>query len=158
MIRRVIRGTGGVTLIEVIMVIVLTAIAIPPLISLLGSGAIKSVDTERRTVALGLAQGLMEEIKSQHYDEKTSPPYSYPPGPDTGENAGDKTTFDDMDDYAGWQESSHGFTLSITVFYVDPSDLNTMASSETLYKRIEVLIHDTYGKIEDFSLVTVVAA
>ncbi|TSA10255.1 MAG: type II secretion system protein [Deltaproteobacteria bacterium] len=157
-IREIIKGSRGISLVEILMVIVVMAIAIPPLISFIGSGTVKIVDSERRMVALGLAQGLMEEIKSQHYDEKAAPPYSYPLGPDTGENAGDKATFDDMDDYDGWQESSRGFTLSVTVFYVDPADLNTMVPSETLHKRIAVQVHDTYGTIDDFSLVTLVAA
>lgn len=62
------RKSGGFTLVEVIMIIVVAAIAVPVLLVVMGHGARLAVSPELSVSASNLAQGLMErEVFAKTY-------------------------------------------------------------------------------------------
>lgn len=147
----------GFSLIELVMVIIILGITIPTSIYVLGVLVERSVEAEGVTVAANLAQRLMEEIGSRRFDANEPPdwtPYNLL-GPDAGEDPNNKLTFDDVDDFDGWSQSSipgfDKFSSEVRVFYVRGTNLDTKASfgddepHYTDYKRVEVTISTTEG-------------
>ncbi len=105
--------------------------------------------SEQYLEAIGSAQRFIEQAEVLRFDEKkdasaiasfTSSPNL---GPDTGESYG---TFDDIDDYDGFSiddslTNSILFTISISVYYVDPDNSYAPTSSNTYYKEMTVTIY-----------------
>ena len=120
------RGSG-VTLIEMIVVIVILSIALTAITNLLGINTQKGAGTGLETKAIELAESLAGEIRSKRYDEN-SPVSGVPPcdgvsggsactasaslGLEAGESASPYTrvNFDDVDDYDGVDEGSGSAT------------------------------------------------
>ncbi|MBI4688975.1 MAG: hypothetical protein HY754_01680 [Nitrospirae bacterium] len=156
----------GFTLIEIVMIIVVVAVAIPALLIVLGQGTRQGVDAELQVSGSNVAQALMEEIKTKRWDENNpSPPYSDLSVTDGGETAGNPATYDDVDDYNNGVPdttvSGVTYSRSVEVCYVQSSDLNntspciTASGSATDYKRIKVTATNaTIGSIELVTLVT----
>lgn len=110
---------------------------------------------EREVIAV--AQDIMEEGRTQDFDEVTVgaalPPPDIPGdftgtatlGPDAGEDT--RSDFDDFDDYHEWEEiveTEHGeFELSAQVFYVTPEDHDS-TGSRTTFKKIRVFVTSDY--------------
>lgn len=99
------------------MVIIILGIAIPTSIYVLGALTRRSVEAEKMTVAANLAQGLMEEIRSKSFNE-----------------------VDDFDGYNSAVSGFSGYTATVSVYYVNASDLDTAVTGPTDYKRVEVTI------------------
>lgn len=102
----------GVTLIELVIVIVILAIALYGVTTSLSGALSRSSDVIPQTRALALAQSYLDEILSKRFDEH-SVPRGIPPcrtnctdavdlGLDGGETTRDE--FDDVDDYDGLDE------------------------------------------------------
>ncbi|MDH7942689.1 prepilin-type N-terminal cleavage/methylation domain-containing protein [Pseudohongiella sp. SYSU M77423] len=102
----------GVTLIELIAVIVILGISLIGVTTAISSAVSRSSDVLLEARALALAQSYLDEILSRRFDENT-PPRGIPPcrsnctdevnfGPDGGES--DRQDFDDVDDYDGLDE------------------------------------------------------
>jgi MSHA pilin protein MshD len=99
------RTRAGFTLAEALLAVMLTAVSGSAL--LLGIAA--ALDTTEtvvdRTVALGLAERLMDEISTARWSESDASPYPTVLGPESGEAVGSsRTSFDDLDDYNGLDE------------------------------------------------------
>ncbi|GBE14902.1 hypothetical protein BMS3Abin14_00955 [bacterium BMS3Abin14] len=97
--------SAGFTLVEMVLSLAILAVAIPVLASLFAGGLRQPQWAREQTRALFLAQGLMEEIVTHKWDEAATPPgHTNVPsaiGLDAGEAAGDRSTWDDIDDYDG---------------------------------------------------------
>lgn len=102
----------GVTLIELVLVIVILAVALYGVTTSLSGALSRSADVIPQTRALALAQSYLDEILSKRFDEN-SVPRGIPPcrtnctdladfGLDAGETTRDE--FDDVDDYDGLDE------------------------------------------------------
>jgi type II secretory pathway pseudopilin PulG len=89
------------TLVEALTSMTITAVAGSAL--LLGIAA--AIDTtqaaEEQTIALGLAQQLMDELAGLPYCEPGTGPYQAVLGPESGESGGDRSRYDDLDDFHG---------------------------------------------------------
>jgi len=106
--------------------------------------AVRALELQQAT---RLALGLLEEIRAKRWDH-WAPYASSVLGPDAGETAGNKATFNDVDDYAGWQETppqdplgnalpgTTGYTLQVSVSYLTPA--LAASSSPTSYKKVTV--------------------
>lgn len=120
----------GFTLIEVILVILVTAIAIPVLIYLLGQQARFTVDSEKVINAAGLGQALMEEIRSKGYVQ--------------------------ADTYDGYSDtkvlSGVQYSRGVVVCYVDSSALDTCVGGPTGFKRVEVTVSSDRGATQIVTL------
>jgi hypothetical protein len=138
--------------------------------SMIMRNSIMQVEGELEQEVIALGQEIIDESLSKSFDEVTvdakAPPSLIPGGftgagglgSDTGE--GNRTEFNDFDDYNGWQgsvQTAHGeFQLSSKVYYVDEvtnGDEITFknASSQSTYKKIEVYVTSKYltGKSGD---------
>ena len=147
----------GFTLIEVIMVIVILGIMLPGIMMFFIQGVKDSVDSQRRTTAIFLVDGLMEEIRSKGWDEVAAGitatcSNASAIGFDVGES---RINYDDIDDFNGLNNTPPsdsqgaamanyaGFQQQVTVSYVNPAALDTAVGGPTCYKRVEVRIIDT---------------
>lgn len=160
----------GFTLIEVIMVIVLLGIMLPGIMMYFIQGVKDSVDSQRRTTAIFLAEGLMEEIRSKRWDEvaviNAICSNASVIGSDVGES---RINYDDIDDFNNPISTplvnsqgvampvGQGFNQQVTVSYVNFAALDAPVGGPTCYKRIQVDITDT-GTTETISLVSLMTS
>lgn len=92
----------GLTLAETMVSLVVLAVAVTAGVQSLGSFAAGARTWQERSVALELAAQLMSEINALPFHD---PSGNTSIGRDAGETTGDRTTYDDIDDYDGWDES-----------------------------------------------------
>jgi MSHA pilin protein MshD len=155
------RDERGFTLIDLILVIIIVAIAIPPMLTLFiqaVSGSTFGVTVSR---ANALASTLREEIQSKKWDESAPPP-SLILGPETGES---RVTYDDVDDFDGLDESPPrdslgailagftGFRQQVSVCYVANTDFDTCIGGPTMYKQVTVTVTDPEGRATQLATV-----
>jgi len=102
----------GITLVEMVITIVVLAIALLSITAAISGGIGRSGDTLVETRAVALAQSYLDEIFGKRFDEN-SHPRGIPPcrtncsdtlGPDAGETQ--RYHFDDVDDYHGLVEGA----------------------------------------------------
>jgi MSHA pilin protein MshD len=102
----------GVTLIELIAVIVILAISLAGVTAAISGALSRNADVMLETRAVALAQSYLDEILARRFDEHSAP-RGIPPcrtnctlqasfGPDGGETA--RADYDDVDDYHGLNE------------------------------------------------------
>jgi len=117
-----------------------------------GSSARASLANAHYAAAVLLAESLMSELLALPYAD---PDGSSVFGPEGAENTGDRSAFDDVDDYQGWnasppQESDgtplagyDGWRRTVSVVYLQPNNLAATSASDTGVKRITVTVqHD----------------
>jgi hypothetical protein len=114
-----------------------------------GSSLQTTQGIDDRGRAQRLAGDLMNEIFLDAYQE---PGGSSGFGLDSGENTGNRTLFDDVDDYNNWFASPPtdasgnvlpgltGWTQAVSVTWADPTTLGSTASTNTGLKKITVTI------------------
>ncbi len=162
---------AGFSYIEVLMAVMILALALIPLLSQFYIGFQGNINAETVTQATDLADELMEEIKGKRFDENKFPdePVSAGSlGDDFGEDSNNRSTFDDIDDYNNWSKNPpqeldgtvlsdfKDFTRSVIVEYVRiNSNTWEATSSRTYYKRIIVRV--THPKLNDKTLETIVS-
>lgn len=83
----------------VILAAVVSAMVMP-----FAAGAQNDQANARQALAVALAQDLMEEVLSKPFDDPGGAART--PGPDAGEAAGNRATFDNVDDYHGYTEQA----------------------------------------------------
>ena len=86
--------SNGFTLIEALLASVVMAIVVGAVVMPFTAGAANTAQNARSTLAVNLAQDLMEEILAK--------PFSDPDGSEAGETG--RSNWDDMDDYDGYGE------------------------------------------------------
>jgi hypothetical protein len=129
------------------MVVSLLLVAALQTVAAARSGEYKLAERNR---ALLLAQDLMAEILQQAYADPAYGPGSFGLGAD--EVTGNRSLFDDVDDYDGWQASppqnkdgsvipwATGYKQAVSVMWVVSGSLSTRSLAETGIKRIEVTV------------------
>lgn len=164
------RDERGFTLIDLILVIIIVAIAIPPMLALFIQTVRGSTFGVTVTRANALASTLREEIQSKKWDENSPPPSlnlapSLILGPETGES---RAIFDDVDDFDGLDESPPrdsqgailagftGFRQQVSVCYVANTDFDTCIGGPTMYKQVTVTVTGPEGRATQ--LVTVIGS
>ncbi|MDF1622884.1 MAG: type II secretion system protein [Pseudohongiella nitratireducens] len=137
----------GVTLIELVVVIVILAISLYGVTTSLSGALSRSSDVVPQTRALALAQSYLDEILSKRFDEH-SVPRGIPPcrtnctdavdlGLDGGETTRDE--FDDVDDYDGLDE---GFEQATEL---QDAEGNTRTGYDEFRVRVSVRYLDLAG-------------
>jgi len=100
--------------------------------------------------AAKLAQRFIEEAKVKAFDETTivgtvSTPDGFSLGPGTGESY---PNFDDVDDFNGFATTLStnigAMTVSISVDYVQETNLDSVVSTKTYYKKMSVTVQSDY--------------
>lgn len=152
------------TLIELILVVVVIGIAMPPLFLLFCELMESSAGSGTRSTAYQLAQDIMEEIKTKRWDETTPIDGGATNTPSTiGPDGELRADYDDVDDYNSItdQNPPHDaggipladfsrFTRSVTVAYVEYNEglnqFDEVVSSG--YKRVTASVSWEDGSIE----------
>jgi MSHA pilin protein MshD len=102
-----------------------------------------------------LAQQLLTEVLQSYYvDPGLTPTF----GPESGESIGNRSKFDDVDDYNNWTESPPqlkngttltdytGWTRTVAVAWANPTTPTTTSASDQGLKRITVTVTDPSGR------------
>ncbi|HDL09674.1 MAG TPA: hypothetical protein ENG39_00265 [Candidatus Omnitrophica bacterium] len=137
----------GVTLIELVISIVVFALVITPLLLVFTTVSHDTAGGIYISRAHALARCYMELILSRSFDENNKSPWT-PRGSlglDSGETAGDLSSYDDIDDFDGYTITDPdypGFTATISVYYVVDGNWDTAytGSNYTNYKRIDLVV------------------
>lgn len=152
-----IRTDSGFSLIELIVSLVILIVIFGLIFPVLTGYKLSNARMELNTKAIFIAEQLMQEILSKQYDENGTSPWT-----STASFGGDldDVTRDDIDDYAGYTNSSisgfPGFTESVRVFYVSPAVLNDSVNAATDIKKIMVTV--THSEIEPVILQTIMSS
>jgi type II secretory pathway pseudopilin PulG len=96
------RQLRALTLVEVVISLIILAVAITAGVQALGSFAAGGRAWQERSTAIELANTLMAEIDSLPFADSGG---SISIGLDSGEDPENRSTFDDIDDYNGWDAS-----------------------------------------------------
>ena len=158
----------GFSLIEIIMIIIVVSIAIPALLILIGGEAGRGVDAEIRVTATNVAQQLLEEIKTECFDNTSvsgttciqTAAGSTTLGPD-GEAT--RAAYNDVDDFNDVDPAAAGctdtvgvnnitFTRQVQVCYVNPGALNTCVDTAVAGSCNRTIAS---GSQTDYKLITV---
>ncbi len=139
----------GLSLIEVVASTFIVGLMAVAALNALGAATRSSESIGNRAVALGLADELMAEILQSPYKDPEQTPVL---GRESGEPAGPRSAFNDIDDYDGWNQSppqySDGTAIPdraewrqrVEVGYVAPGDPTQVVASDQGAKRIRVVI------------------
>lgn len=141
---------GGFSIVEAVFAVLLVGLTF-----VVALQTVAGARTTLTTIGAGaradlLAGALVEEILTLRYED---PDVSGNIGPGSDETGtGDRTLFDDVDDYHGWSATPperrdgtaipgfEGWERTVTVEWVDPADLDETLSSESGMKRITVTV------------------
>ncbi len=143
------RRPRGLTLPEMVISTVLVGVTLVVALNLVGTSKHAQQSANRRHQGHRLAQSLICEILRQGYADPVDGPDSF--GLSAAETAtGDRSLFDDVDDYDMWQEDPpenkdgtlptglDGWTRTVRVNWVNPSNPNQNSATPTGVKRIDV--------------------
>lgn len=132
----------GVSLIELVAVIVVVGIAVPALLTVWADISWRSVRSEALSDSALYAHDLMEEVRSKRFDEADEKPWTVPAhfGPDLGESG--RNLYDDADDFNNFTETvGAGYLCSVAVGYMQLNGAVWQpAAGTTDFKRIAVTV------------------
>jgi type II secretory pathway pseudopilin PulG len=143
------RKCRAFSLVEVVASTMIVGLLTVVALDSLGAATRSADSTGDRAVAAGLAEELMAEILQTKYSE---PSGSATLGRDAGETAGLRSTFDDVDDYTGWNECPPKYRdgtkmadrddlrQTVQVTWVVPTNLRQTSATDQGAKRIIVTI------------------
>lgn len=156
------RGHRGFTLVEAAVSTVIVGVMLTAALATVAASRRTQHVIDARSRGQMLAQALMAEILSQHFEEPDEPAPLF--GREAGEGTDSRQDWDDVDDYDGWsglppQEKDgtsipnlEGWRRSVEVRWVDPNNLAQECPYDTGVKRIRVTV-----KIGDLVVARVVA-
>lgn len=143
------------TLVEVIIAMAVLSMLMGAVLSAVNLSAKVQLSTAERLEGGVLAWQLAEDIASRPYEDPTTTGEF---GPGLDENASDRTTFDDVDDFDGWKESPplhddgtaltgrDGWELLVRVEPVDGTDLRTARPGEETGVKLVVVVAQHNGR------------
>ncbi|MGQ9606748.1 MAG: type IV pilus modification PilV family protein [Thermogutta sp.] len=163
---------AGFTLVEVMVALAVFGITAAAITLSITSSLAMSQDSRDRMIAQGLACQLLDEILGNRYSEGNAMPYDIYLRPGSNEAAtGNRSNFDDIDDFNGWTEeppkdawgiplgqeddwggyrppsarsaSLHQFRREVRVAYVQPPNYSTPLpqGQVTDFRLIEVRVY-----------------
>ena len=139
----------GFSIIEASFCIVIVAVMFAAVMTTVAAARMVRYTTDGRSRGSTLAHDLMAEILQVAYEEPDGPG---PLGVDAAELTGSRAAFDDVDDYDGWTASPpelnggtalslpDGWSRSVEVRWIVPSNLTVTSGTETNAKRIIVTV------------------
>lgn len=140
----------GITLMETTIASLLVGGVLVTTLELVGP-TVRSTGLAEDALTAGiLADEMLDEIAAVRYADPTGNTGVI--GRESGENAADRNTFDDVDDYDGWSSSPKringavlaglrsGWTVSVRVRHAQPDAPQTDSPTETGVKRITVTV------------------
>lgn len=143
-------GCRSFSLVEVVVSVLVMGVMFVAALNTVGAARSGEYRLAEREQALLLAQALVAEIMQQAYADPTAGYGSWGIGSD--ELTGNRSLFEDVDDYDDWQASppqnkdgtaiawASDFGRAVDVAWVTPGNLSQTSSSETGIKRIVVTV------------------
>ena len=150
------RRLVGISLIETVLAMLIIGGAFVASLNTIASARASQAIAAQQRLGLVLAEDLMEEILTHRYRE--DPGVLGILGVELGENTGDRSNYDDIDDYNGWASSpptdidgntivgAEGYTRTVQVNYVTLMNPAMNAPSDEGMLRITVTVY--YGSKE----------
>lgn len=144
------RRQRGFSMVEAVVAVGLAGTGVIVMMTAASGAIARREDAQARTVATMLVGEVLEEIRSQEYQDPTVTTTTL--GPEAGETLVSRADADDADDLNGWEETGlrartgaavSTFTAwkrSILVEWVLTSDYSTAAAAETGAKRATVTV------------------
>jgi Tfp pilus assembly protein PilV len=153
---------SGITLIEVMVSLILVSTIL--LVSLSASASLQRQQFETRSASVGkqLAFELLDEITAMDFQDRESPAF----GIEADEIVGDRSTFDDVDDYHNYSSTPPKFrdgteiasfarwTISVTVVPSDPDVMGvttTTSDSDSPLRIVNVICESPTGETSNAS-------
>lgn len=148
-------GLKGMSLVEAVISMGIVSVMMVAALQMVGSAARTRQAQASHRRAPALARDLMAEILPNAYSEPDGVAVF---GPEAGEAGGDRTAFDDVDDYNGWSSQPPqgkdaanmanlvGWRRAVVVEYVDPANVENVLATDTGLKRITVTVTDPQGR------------
>jgi len=142
--------THAFSLMEVVLSMLVVSVMLVAALSTVGASQMGKHKMTTRARGLLLARSLMSEILQCAYEDPEDPSTSL--GCEATESDVDRTDYDDVDDYDGWESSppvekpgsgipwADGYRRIVTVQWVDPLDLDQASGTSTGVKRIRVIV------------------
>lgn len=147
------RRIAGVTLIELVIVIVIISLAVVASLSSFSFLAGHNATPLIQTRIIDLAQLYADEILAKRFDEDTgnggSPAYSGCRITDDGEN---RANFDDVDDYNGLDEAPAFSDQNLAAYYsnfrvqITVTCDNSVGVNKEGAKRVDILVSESSGE------------
>jgi hypothetical protein len=137
-------------MVEAVLSTVIVSVMLVAALNLVGTSKVTQHRAALTSRGRLLAEDLLSEVLRQDYQEPDETPVF---GRETGELAGSRTAYDDVDDYHGWSASppvakdgaaipnSAGWKRTVTVEWIDPLDPSKVRPFETGAKRISVTVY-----------------
>ncbi|MDP6543812.1 MAG: type II secretion system protein [Phycisphaerae bacterium] len=146
--------SAGFTLIESAMSILIVGAMLVMVINTLGSSVRGRQVRQTQSRAPAMASQLMAEILQASYADLTETAVF---GLEASESGANRSTFDDVDDYHNWSATPQdkngttltgmdGWTRSVTVQYVLPTDLSSVSATDQGIKLITVTVTDPFDQ------------
>ena len=145
----------GFTLIELIAIIVILGVAIPPLMLMWQNLVFRTGRSSTMSEAGFFAQELMEEIKSKPFEDPNQTPVL---GPESGESG--RADYDDADDFHGYTDNPQvGYSRIVRIVYLNSSisdgqEWQELSSGTSELKKIEVEVVHNFSTVK---LVTIIS-
>lgn len=142
------RRATGLTIVEVVVSMLVVSSMLVAALYAVGASRMAVTRGRDRVLATTLADDLLGFIHRLPYKSASGSAL----GVELGNILGDKTTYDDVDDFDGWAESpptrADGVVIAgltewrrlVTVEWVDPDDPAIVTAGETGVKRITVVV------------------
>src|SRR5579871_5409936 len=140
----------GFTLVECVMATLVVAGMMVTALTTVAFSVLAQGKAADRAVGGMYAEALIAEIMTQAYSEPGATVSTF--GPDPGEGTSSRANWDDVDDYAGWNESplqnkdgsvitnTTGWRRSVEVVWVTPTSPMTVSAVESGCKRVTVTV------------------
>ena len=136
-------------MVEAVFCVVLVGGLVVVSLDTLGASKLAQKNLGERAVGQLLASSLIAEIMNQSYNDPNETPLF---GIETSENPQLRSSFDDVDDYAGWTASPPqnrdgtvipgltGWGQTVQIHRVDPADFGIQKTTDTGVKQVTVTI------------------
>jgi len=157
--RRVFRGFS---LVEATVAVVLVALVLVGALHVLGGTTASTHQSAQGDTGLLLAEHLMAEVLGAAYADPDQDPVF---GPEPGESGGNRSGFDDVDDFHDWTDSPPknpdggnlgnfaGWTRTVAIAYLNPNDPQQTQGFDAGLKQVTVTA--SFGGKPRAELVTV---
>lgn len=157
----------SLTLVESVVSVAIVGLMLVAALNAVGASKATQRRMADRTRGMFLAQDLMAEILQKAYEE---PGGAISLGPDAGETTGDRTEFDDVDDYHGWSSEPPmsadgtklpdltGWKREVNVVWVDRTDFAQTKVSESGVKLITVRVSYRGAMVAELAAVRTASA
>lgn len=141
---------AGFSLVEVIISVIIIAGLMVAVLNTVGATAVTRTLDADRAKGQALAYDLLDEVLQADYEDAVAGIGSFGVGAD--EAGADRSLFDDVDDYDGWESTPpmqkdgsaidgfDGWTRRVDVVWCEPSAPDTSSNSDTRLKRITVTV------------------